>query len=549
MSVDGPLGEPLGMVVEGSLSRGVEVRLNPGVSVEEIQEGVYVTIKGERRLFFGMVTDVSLGSSDPRLAQSPPDVSDPFIARIVSGAVTYGALSVMPMLTMPPVLGDEEKPQPAKTVPAHFSITHRASQRDMEVVFGKEDSSRFYIGNPLDMEAQVCLNVEELVKRSTGVFGKSGTGKTFLTRLLLVGILQRDVASSLIFDMHNEYGWAGQDTDRNRQVQGLKQLFQSKVSVFSLDPESSIRRGSKMDFEVQVGYDEVEPADVELLRQTLNLSEVAAAAAYDLERKFGRKKWLQAFLGLAGRQEVYELANEIGVNTAALATLHNRLSQLKRYAFMKPRALDDSVKRILERLDQGVHVVLEFGRYGSNLSAYILVANLLTRRIHQRYVQRTEAAEGGSGAAPRPLVICIEEAHRFLNPNIASQTIFGDIARELRKYNVTLMVIDQRPSAIDSEVMSQIGTKVTCSLDDERDVDATLSGAQGRRELRSVLQKLDPKQQALVFGHAVPLPVVVRIREYGAGGSFQDLTRPKWQEGGYGPPTDEELDEQLKALD
>ena len=55
---------------------------------------------------------------------------------------------------------------------------------------------------------------------------------------------------------------------------------------------------------------------------------------------------------------------------------------------------------------------------------------------------------------------------------LPSQTIFGTIARELRKYNVTLLIVDQRPSGIDPEVMSQIGTRVTCLLDDESDIRA-----------------------------------------------------------------------------
>jgi len=118
-------------------------------------------------------------------------------------------------------------------------------------------------------------------------------------------------------------------------------------------------------------------------------------------------------------------------------------------------------------------------------------------------------------ALPRALVITIEEAHKFLNPEVASQTIFGTIAREMRKYNVTLLVIDQRPSGIDSEVMSQIGTKVTCLLDNERDIDSVLAGVSGKSELKSVLSRLESRQQALIFGHAVPMPVVVRTREYG----------------------------------
>ena len=45
------------------------------------------------------------------------------------------------------------------------------------------------------------------------------------------------------------------------------------------------------------------------------------------------------------------------------------------------------------------------------------MANLLTRRIYARYQQLTDEAAGGDGSqTPRPLVITIEEAHKFLNP-------------------------------------------------------------------------------------------------------------------------------------
>ena len=121
---------------------------------------------------------------------------------------------------------------------------------------------------------------------------------------------------------------------------------------------------------------------------------------------------------------------------------------------------------------------------------------------------------GSGGQKPRPLVITIEEAHKFLAPNMADQTIFGTIAREMRKYNVTLLLVDQRPSGIDDEVLSQVGTKICCLLDDEKDVDAVLTGVSGASGLRGVLASLETKQQALIFGHAVPMPVVVRTRPY-----------------------------------
>ncbi|MBL8153628.1 MAG: ATP-binding protein, partial [Anaerolineae bacterium] len=160
------------------------------------------------------------------------------------------------------------------------------------------------------------------------------------------------------------------------------------------------------------------------------------------------------------------------------------------------------------------NVVLEFGRYGNELEAYILVANYLTRRIRDRYVDMVERSLGDEADKPPQLLITIEEAHKFLQPGIAGQTIFGTIARELRKYNVTLLIVDQRPSGIDDEVMSQVGTRVTALLDNERDINAVLTGINGANNLREVLARLDTKQQAIIMGHAVPMPVVVKTRAY-----------------------------------
>jgi hypothetical protein len=320
--------------------------------------------------------------------------------------------------------------------------------------------------------------------------------------------------------MHSEYGWESR-SEEGRKVKALKQLFPSKVAVFTLDEESSRRRQVSTDFVVRIGYDEIEPEDMVLLRQTLNLTEPAVEAVYQLSRRFG-KNWLQSSLDRKDSEETRELLKEMSIHESTYQNLQRGLATIRRLPFFIPHTLDNPVKRILEYLDQGINVVLEFGRY-TDITAYILVANLLTRRIHAQYRERMEKAIGEDIALPHPLVITIEEAHRFLNPELASQTIFGTIAREMRKYNVTLLVIDQRPSGIDSEVMSQLGTKITCLLDNDRDIDSVLAGVSGKSELKSVLSRLESRQQALIFGHAVPMPVVVRTREYGSPESYKDF--------------------------
>ena len=245
----------------------------------------------------------------------------------------------------------------------------------------------------------------------------------------------------------------------------------------------------------------------------LGLNETQVQAIERLEKRHGRK-WLRALLDADGVDELTELAGG-AEHEGTLAAVHRRVQRLGALDFLTADRPEDSVRRIMEYLEAGKHVVLEFGRHRNNLAAYILVANLLTRRIHEKYVDRVEASLAGSGKPPPNLVIAVEEAHKFLSPSVAGYTSFGTIARELRKYNVTLLIIDQRPSGIDHEVLSQIGTKLTCLLEDDRDIDAVLAGVSGRGELRAVLAKLETKQQALIFGHAVPMPVVVRTRTYG----------------------------------
>jgi DNA helicase HerA-like ATPase len=154
------------------------------------------------------------------------------------------------MLALEKMLALVDGPMPAKTVPPHFVPVHLASKEDVEMVFGRENENHFWVGTPLDLEERINLDLEEFVKRLDGVFGKSGTGKTFLTRLLLVGILQKSPAVNLVFDMQSEYGWMG-TSEGTGTVKGLKQLFPSKVAVFSLDEEHGRRRGVSPDYLVK----------------------------------------------------------------------------------------------------------------------------------------------------------------------------------------------------------------------------------------------------------------------------------------------------------
>lgn len=499
----------LGVITSGSLVEGLSARLEGRESVEDMRVGKFVVIQGERHEFFSMITDVILAATNSKILADPPN-GDAFIYEVLAGTSTYGSIALKPMLMLPHDVN--EGLRPPKTVPRHFAPVLDANEQDFLRVFGGEGATHFEIGMPLDMDVPVCLDLTRLVERSNGIFGKSGTGKSFLTRLLLCGTIKSDVASNLIFDMHNEYGHSA-TSESGTFVKGLRQLFGAQVLVYSIDAASSRNRNVPIDEEIVIGLDQIEVGDVELLREELNLTPTATESAYLLVDRF-KEKWLKALLGM-NSEELREFAEEVGGHPGALSALKRKLEQVARKDFVRDTAPGAVIERLINALESGRHVVLEFGRHSDALS-YMLTANIITRRIRKRWVERTEQYLRSQRPEdkPRQLMITIEEAHKFLDSASASQTIFGTIARELRKFSVTLLVVDQRPSSIDSEVMSQLGTRVTALLNDDKDIDAVFTGVSGSSALRSVLASLDTRQQALILGHAVPMPVVVRTRPY-----------------------------------
>ncbi len=501
--------QELGVVVGGSLSRGLVVRLNHQTSPESLAVGRYVVIEGNIKRYFCMISDITLESTNPGIQADPPDITDDFLKQVYAGTMAYGKITVTPML----VIDENDQIGPVKSIPSHFTKVKTATQQDVSRVFGDESGTNFFVGSPLELlETQINLDLKRLIERSIGVFGKSGTGKSFLTRLVLAGIIHRGVGQTLIFDMHNDYGWQA-TSEGATSVKGLKQLFESKVAVLTLDNESAIKRKAKIDYVVQIGYEEIEPEDIALLKNAMGFTDTMVDAANTLARMWGRH-WVKRTLN-ASADDVEMISERTNIHTGTFDGLQRRLQRFLKWGFLQEEVIENSAERILKTIvDERRSVVLEFGRYGNEIGAYMFVANFLTRRIHNAYVDQIEKALGDNSAKPPNLVITIEEAHKFLEPQVARQTTFGIIARELRKYNVTLLVVDQRPSAIDDEVMSQIGTRITALLDNERDITAVLNGVSGAASLREVLARLETKQQAIIMGHAVPMPVVIKPRTY-----------------------------------
>ena len=175
------LGQPLGSIIQGSLTGGLEVRLCPHVSVEDMRVGKFLVVQGIRSRFFCMLTDVALGTANQRIIANPPSWEDTFLREVLAGSGTYGSINLTPMLMFTPenvedsmVNGNIKSAKvssslasfeaqtsttmellPVKTIPSHFSQVYEALEEDFRRVFGWEDDpirKNFSIGKPLDMD-------------------------------------------------------------------------------------------------------------------------------------------------------------------------------------------------------------------------------------------------------------------------------------------------------------------------------------------------------------------------------------------------------------
>jgi DNA helicase HerA-like ATPase len=514
----------VGSIIGGSLADGLDMRVAPGTDLASIKTGKFVSVISDNYRFFSLITNLKLEAAHADILLFPPTAQEGLLHKALQHRDLFATALLRPML----MINEQKTLMPVKMIPKHFCPVHQATGEDIALIFGNEDdpSKNFFkIGSPLDMDAAVCINLPKLTERSNGIFGKTGTGKTFITRLVLAGLIKNDKAVNLIFDMHNEYGLQARKESKDESfVKGLKTLFGSKIAIFSLDSQSTRLRGGNPDVEMVLGYRSIQLEDIISLNEELNLHPTACEAAYLIAAKY-KRDWLSALLTNGDRLK--EFAQELGAHAESIAALYRKLKQIERLPFfsLDQKEGGDSIDQMLEYIDRGISIIVEFGNYTSSF-CYLLVANIITRRIHAAYIKKTEQFLGTRRPTdePKKLMITIEEAHKFLNPQAARQTIFGIIAREMRKYYVSLLVVDQRPSGIDPEILSQIGTKIIAQLNDEKDIHAVLNGMHNSNQLKTILASLDSKKQVLLAGHAVTMPLVIQTREYDSV-FYADMTK------------------------
>lgn len=132
----------------------------------------------------------------------------------------------------------------------------------------------------------------------------------------------------------------------------------------------------------------------------------------------------------------------------------------------------------------------------------------------------------------QPLLIVIDEAHRFVpeGGESAAHRTLATIAKEGRKYGTGLMLVTQRPSEIDSSVLSQCGSMVALRL--TNGADRNKVSAAMPDDLGGLIEQLPSLRtgEGVFIGEIMPIPSRVRVRMAGNKPVGDDPKLPEaWQ--------------------
>jgi len=481
----------IGEVVSGSVIHGLLAKLqleNP----EELRIAYPVIVEGQKYEFYCLVEDIVNRESDIAEQLAGSAIGDAVMPRGApdegyAGPFFYSMAQLRPIQLIDRESGRLSEPQ---TIPPYFAECRHARQDDVEQIYEITDHSA-PVGTITGVEPfYVHIDFGKLVEKPFAIFGRTGVGKSILNKLICCAVLARGAGSVLIFDMHSEYGVYSK-TDR---TYGLKYFFPDTVEIFSLDPKNQEARPFLLNIR------EITPEDLIIALQ--NLSPPMIDALYQIDRVRGGRDLIAAIRELSMEELGEERAHEM-----SLQALKRRIGRLDRLPFLNETG-KDAFHQMLSLIKEGKSVVLDFGDYGTDQMVYLFVANILSRRLFEQYTERNQEL-------PR-LVLFLEEAHKFLAEDVAEHApTFRRLARETRKFNLILALVDQRPAQLSDEVRSQLANRFVMSLKEPSDVESALAGVPDKEMWKNILSKI-PERTVAVLGDAIRIPTVIDVMPYEA---------------------------------
>ncbi|HDI74564.1 MAG TPA: ATP-binding protein [Thermoprotei archaeon] len=514
----------IAQVCGGSSTKGISAKLLPPFSCEDISVGESILVRGRRdTLFLTIVGEIqhfegenyaSMLTKIRELSDNPEALK--YIQDSSVGEILSSKISLIPI-----ALSRQNNVSEADTIPDFLCYCFKPEEKHIKIFYGEIDyKASWPIGYPKAQkslkEIFIPVNIDALLRNSFAIYGKSGTGKTYMGNILATFIVgynycvpEEEKVSMLIFDLHSEYSLYLLDPTGKPVIEGVAKAFDEDFVVYTIDKEfTTLNPDARL---LKISAKNITIEDLVICSEALGLTERFSDYAYSIEAKLRHRTGLKP-LELILTKDYHELDNILkgSLDTYERNVMKANIPKLKRLAEYPFITLDeeDTLSEVLESLVRGKSIAIAFGAYENDSLAYLIVANVLARRIWTTYREL-----GLRKGARRRLVIFLEEAHKFLSKDVYFKTPFGKIARELRKRGVVLAIIDQRPSELDPDVRAMLWNKIVFNLSEKGDIREACMGLP-HKELFEPLVETLKRGEALVFGSAISFPAVIKVMDY-----------------------------------
>ena len=388
--------------------------------------------------------------------------------------------------------------------PGLSDSVHAASAEDMVRVYARPGIATVKVGSiHQEPSLPALVSVNDLLGKHFAVLGTTGAGKSCAVALMLRAILSRHPEGHvLLLDLHNEYS----------------PVFGERAEV--LTPETLELPYWLLTFEELVEVI-IGPRVPEREPDVAILGESVLAA----KRMLGEQKDRSLTVDTPVPYRIGDLVKMIDEavgrleranDSAPYLRLKNRLSKLqndRRYGFMFPGlSVKDNMAAILSRLFR----IPVRGKPVTIVDLSSVPSEILNVVVSVICRMTFDFALWSEGSIP-VLLVC-EEAHRYV-PSDPSQgfeptkKVLSRIAKEGRKYGVSLGVVSQRPSELSMSILSQCNTIFALRLSSQKDQDFVRGAmAESALGLLDFLPSLR-NAEAIAVGEGVAVPVRILFDE------------------------------------
>lgn len=408
------------------------------------------------------------------------------------------------------IFPESEGPRFSRGV-SHYPIPGQpvlaATAQELRAIYERRPGAMIRLGTLYhDSEQPAFVQLDELLAKHFAVVGATGSGKSSTVTLILAAILERNPNGHIIMlDPHNEYSAAFGDVAELVNVDNLKLpfwLFDAEEAVRIL-----VRGGTAQEQESQAMI--LKDVIARARRALAGNTDAAKSITVDTPtpyRLYDVIRFLNEGMGKLDKADT----------SLPFLRLRARVESLKddrRFKFMfgdsldTPDTLSEVVGRLLRIPVNGKPItIVDLSGVPSEITD--VVVSLLCRLLFDFAIWSPR------DRMPPVLIVC-EEAHRYVPQDergfAAAARAITRLAKEGRKYGISLGLVSQRPSELSTEALSQCGTVFALRLGNELDQQfMARTVADAARGMLGALPSL-PSQQAIVSGEGVPVPMRIRF--------------------------------------